>query len=358
MPMVAGALEVFAMYKTKDGAELFVVDGHTHFWDGSPENQANKYGKGFIECFYDYHRTFTPAELLWPLDRFEKYGEDRMVEDEFVRGYVDLAIMQPTYLTDFFKAGFNTTDQDAVLKKKYPDRFILNGSFDPRDGDRGIEELRRLKGEYDITGVKLYTAEWRGSSKGWKLTSPEAMRFLEECQRLGIVNLHIHKGPTIYPLNKDAFDVGDIDEPASLFTDLRFIVEHAGVPRLEDFCFIGAQEKNVYAGLAVIMPWVHSRPRTFAEMMANLLYWIGPDRMLFGSDYAIWEPKWSIDDFMAFEMPQDLKDEYHIDLTPEVKAKILGLNAARLYGLDVPERQKKIQGDTFAQRRITSHTTA
>jgi len=43
----------------KDGERYYIVDGHIHFWDGSPENQANKYGKGFIECFYDYHRNLS-----------------------------------------------------------------------------------------------------------------------------------------------------------------------------------------------------------------------------------------------------------------------------------------------------------
>ena len=275
-----------------------------------------------------------------------------MMEDLFVKGYDDIAILQPTYLTDFYKAGFNTTDQNSVIKKRYPDRFILNGSWDPRDGDKGLDELRRLKGEYGITGVKLYTAEWKGASHGWKLTSPESIRFLEECRKLGIVNLHIHKGPTIYPLNKDAFDVGDIDEPASEFTDLRFIVEHAGIPRIEDFCFIAAQDTNVYAGLAVVMALINLRPRYFAELMAHMLFWLGPDRLLFGSDYAIWEPKWIIDKFMAFEMPDDLKAEFNVDLSPEVKEKILGLNAARLYDLDVAAHAGKIKGDTFAQRQV------
>ena len=42
---------------SKDGNSYFIVDGHTHFWDGSPANQANRYGEGFIKCFYDYHPT-------------------------------------------------------------------------------------------------------------------------------------------------------------------------------------------------------------------------------------------------------------------------------------------------------------
>ena len=53
------------MYTTKDGKEIFVLDGHTHFWDGSPENQANVHGKQFIECFYAYHTNLSPPEQLW-----------------------------------------------------------------------------------------------------------------------------------------------------------------------------------------------------------------------------------------------------------------------------------------------------
>ncbi len=42
------------VHHTKEGKEIFVVDGHIHFWDGSPENQRNIHGKQFIECFYAY----------------------------------------------------------------------------------------------------------------------------------------------------------------------------------------------------------------------------------------------------------------------------------------------------------------
>ena len=44
-----------------------------------------------------------------------------------------------------------------------------------------------------------------------KLTDPEAQMFLDKCKELGIKNVHAHKGPTIWPLDKDAFDVKDID---------------------------------------------------------------------------------------------------------------------------------------------------
>jgi predicted TIM-barrel fold metal-dependent hydrolase len=338
------------MYRTANGEEVFVVDGHSHLWDASPANQLNKYGRGWIDCFYAYHKNLSPPEYVWSLEHYEKYSPEDMVHDQFVKGYVDVAILQPTYLTDFYKNGFNTIEQNSVMKKAYPDRYILNGAFDPRDGERGLEYLRRQKGDWDIKGVKLYTAEWRGNSKGFKLNTPETYRFLEECDKLGITNIHVHKGPTIYPLNRDAFDVADVDEPASLFTNLNFIVEHAGLPRIEDFCWIATQESNVYAGLAVVLPFIQPRPRYFAELMANLLFWIGPDKILFGSDYALWEPKWLVEKFMAFQIPEDLQAEFGVKMDMDSRLKILGLNAARLYGMDVDAQMAKIKNDTLSKQ--------
>lgn len=338
------------MYRTPAGEEIFIVDSHTHLWDASPANQRNRYGRGWIDCFYAYHKNLSPAEYVWPLEKYEKYGEETMIHDEFVKGYVDLAILQPTYLKEFYFNGFNTIEQDSVLKKAYPNRFILNGAFDPRDGEPGLDYLRRMKGEWDIQGVKLYTAEWKGDSKGWKLSDREAYRYLEECLKLGITNVHVHKGPTIFPLNRDAFDVSDVDDAASSFTELNFIIEHVGLPRLDDFCWIATQESNVYGGLAVALPFIHTRPRYFAEIIANLLYWIGPDKILFGSDYALWEPKWLIERLVSFELPDDIKSEFGVELSMENKRKMLGLNAARLYGIDPAEHMAKVENDGFTQQ--------
>ena len=326
------------MYRAPNGTEYFIVDGHVHFWDASPANQLNKYGEGFIGCFYDYHRNLSPPEWVWPREKFEKYGEQTMMHDLFEEGYVDVAISLPTYLTDFYREGFNTTEQNAVLKEKYPEKFILASSFDPRYEQEGLENFTKKVKRYNVKGVKLYTAEWRGDSRGWKLTDYWARRYLDACVELGVVNIHVHKGPTIWPLNKDAFDVSDVDAVATDYRDagLRFIVEHCGLPRLEDFNWIATQEPNVYGGLAVVMPFIQARPRYFAEVLAELMWWVGEDRLVFASDYAIWQPRWLIEKFVEFELPEDLKAETGINLTTESKKKILGLNAAKLYGLDVP----------------------
>ena len=323
------------MYE-KDGEKYFVVDGHIHLWDASPANQKNEYGAGFISCFYDYHRNLSPAEYVWPKEKYEKYTEQDLMTDLFDQGYVDVGIFQPTYLTDFYVNGFNTTEQDAVLKEKHPDKFVLNGSWDPRDEQKGMEAFEALADRYNLKGVKLYTAEWRGDSRGWKLTDDWAMRYLQKSEELGVKNIHVHKGPTIWPLNRDAFDLADIDPAATAFPNLNFIVEHVGLPRLEDMCWIGTQEPNVYGGLAVAMPFIFSRPKYFGRIVGELLYWLGEDRLLFASDYALWHPKWLVEMFADFTIPGDIADELP-QLTPDIKRKILGLNAATLYDLPVPD---------------------
>jgi predicted TIM-barrel fold metal-dependent hydrolase len=321
------------MYVSK-GERYFIVDSHVHFWDARPENR-NRYGEGFIACFYDFQRHLSPQQWVWPKEKFDRYSEEDLLHDVFGIGYVDTAIFQPTYLKDFFPGGFNTTEQNARLAEKHPGLFIVNGAFDPRDGDAGLEALEALVERYGLTGVKLYTAEWKGRSRGWRLDSDDAATYLQKCLDLGVRNIHVHKGPTIWPLDRDAFDVADVDHAASDFPELNFIVEHVGLPRLEDFCWIATQEPNVYGGLAAAMPFVHSRPRYFAKIVGELCYWLGADRLLFGSDYAIWHPKWLIEKFIDFQIPHDMIGEY-AELTPTVKRQILGLNAARLYHLEVP----------------------
>jgi predicted TIM-barrel fold metal-dependent hydrolase len=337
------------MYKAPNGEEFFIIDGHVHLWDGSPENQRNVHGAQFINCFYDYHKALSPADYVWPKQKFDRYSPETMYEDLFVQGYDDMAVLLPTYLTDFYKNGFNTTEQNSRMKTLYPDRFILNGAFDPRDGEAGLDYLESLVDKYKIKGVKLYTAEWRGESKGYKLSDPWAQRYLEKCEKLGVKNIHVHKGPTILPLNRDAFDVADIDDAATSFPNLNFIVEHVGLPRLDDFCWIAVQEPNVYGGLAVAIPFIHARPGYFAHVISELLFWLGEDRLVYASDYAIWHPRWIIEKFVNFELPEDVRKETGVNLTMQAKKKILGENLARLYGIDIA-KQKSLLKAPSAER--------
>lgn len=325
------------MYE-KDGEKYFVVDGHVHFWDASPANWVagrEQYAKGWIECFHAY-QGLGPPETHWPIEDFQKYSEERMMKDLFEDGHDDVAIFQPTNLHYWYKNGFNTTDDNAEIAARHPGKFITNTTFDPREGEQGLKEFEDRVKRYGCQGVKLYTAEWTEDSRGWTLMDDAAKPYFEKCQELGVKNIHVHKGPTIWPLDKDAFDVRDVDHVATDFTDLNFIIEHVGLPRIEDFCFMATQEPNVYAGLSVVIGGLmHARPRFFGKVMGELLFWVGEDKMLFGSDYAIWEPRWQIEGFVDWDYPGDDYSDYP-EITTATKKKILGLNAARLYGIDVP----------------------
>jgi hypothetical protein len=58
--------------------------------------------------------------------------------------------------------------------------------------------------------------------------------------------------------------------------------------------------------------------------------------MLFASDYAIWEPKWQLDGLLDWNYPDDEFSDYPA-VTTATRKKILGLNAAKLYGIEVPK---------------------
>ena len=132
----------------------------------------------------------------------------------------------------------------------------------PRAGDAGLDEFAAKVERYHLKGVKLYTAEWRGESRGWSLKSDEASRYLEPVQRLGVATStstrdrrsgRSTRTPSTWPTSTSR---------RPKFPGLNFIVEHVGLPRIEDFCFMAAQEPNVYAGLSVVVGGLmHARPR-------------------------------------------------------------------------------------------------
>jgi predicted TIM-barrel fold metal-dependent hydrolase len=323
------------------GEKYFIVDAHLHMWSAGPDNWkpgAEQYAKGWIECFHAY-MGLGPPETHWPIEKFMSYTHEDFVHDVFEEAGTDYGIFQSTYLREWYTNGFNTAAQNGALFDKYPDRLIVNGRFDPRDGAAGLEELERDAKQYKMKGVKLYTAEWNQGSRGYRLDDEMCKPFYDKCRELGIKNIHVHKGPTIWPLDKDAFDPRDVDRAATDNTDLNFIVEHVGLPRIEDFCFMATQEPNVYAGLAVVIGGLmHARPRFFAKVMGELLFWVGEDKMLYGSDYGIWEPKWQLEGFLNWDYPQPDHEEFsdYPRLSAAGKRKILGLNAAKLYGIEVP----------------------
>jgi predicted TIM-barrel fold metal-dependent hydrolase len=93
----------------------------------------------------------------------------------------------------------------------------------------------------------------------------------------------------------------------------------------------------VYAELGTTWFCLISRPLEAAHVLGKLLLTFGEDNIIWGTD-AIWygptQP--ATDAFRAFQIPDSLCEEFgYPKLTAETKRKILGANAARVYGIDL-----------------------
>jgi predicted TIM-barrel fold metal-dependent hydrolase len=89
------------------------------------------------------------------------------------------------------------------------------------------------------------------------------------------------------------------------------------------------------------------------HMLGQMLQTAGPDRILWGTD-SIWNgsPQSQIVRLRRLKMPEKLMDKYkYPELTDEIKDKILGLNAAKIFGVDVKAARKAIKADKLTLLR-------
>ena len=94
-------------------------------------------------------------------------------------------------------------------------------------------------------------------------------------------------------------------------------------------------------------------PTTAAHLLGKLLKHIGEDNVLWGTD-SIWygSPQDQIQAFRSFQIAPELIEEHgYPELTPSLKQKVFGLNGARVYGIDVPERRRKTESDPIGTRK-------
>jgi len=93
---------------------------------------------------------------------------------------------------------------------------------------------------------------------------------------------------------------------------------------------------NVYAELGTTMAsMIVTFPTVWAHLIGQLLYYMGPNNIVFGSD-SLWYggPQWQIEALWRSQIPDNIRQAWgYPQLTDDIKRQILGLNSARLYGL-------------------------
>ena len=106
----------------------------------------------------------------------------------------------------------------------------------------------------------------------------------------------------------------------------------------------------MYAELGSTWYLLMRRPREAAHVLGKLLLAVGEDNVLWGTD-SIWygSPQPLIDAFRAFRIPEELCEQYgYPRLTDRVKEKVLGANAARVYGVDPVAAKAAARDDDLA----------
>jgi uncharacterized protein len=121
------------------------------------------------------------------------------------------------------------------------------------------------------------------------------------------------------------------------------VIFHVGLPFIDETCWQLVRYSNLYASIAATVNFVVRSPRQFAEWLGKLMFWCGEDKIIYGSEAPLFHPKWALDAFWNFELPQDLVEGYgYPQLTEQAKRKILGENLLRLSGMEVEETRQKL----------------
>jgi len=214
--------------------------------------------------------------------------------------------------------------------------------------------MQQLIDAHHIAAWKIYT---HAPGRGWYLDDHDASApkvgnaFLEHVNEVGPRIVCVHKG---FGGGSRFASPVDIGPSAKAFPDVNFVVYHSGfeaenregpynpngggvdrfIRTLRD-AGIGPGQ-NVYAELGSTWYLSMRDPEQAAHVLGKLLSTVGEDRIVWGTD-SIWygSPQVQIDAFRSFEITAEYQDKYgYPALTDDAKHKILGLNAARLYGVD------------------------
>src|SRR5262249_2748668 len=106
--------------------------------------------------------------------------------------------------------------------------------------------------------------------------------------------------------------------------------------------------KNIYFELGGTFDMLsRGAPKTVMHMLGQMIQTAGADHILWGTD-SIWNgsPQSQIDRLRRLKMDEALmKKHKYPELTAKIKEQILGLNAAKLFGVDPKKKWKAIKAD-------------
>jgi uncharacterized protein len=328
--------------------DVLVFDCVAHPFNFDASNAIGNPGELFRQHLYAFHNVLTPeSEPKLPAEEFLKdWSVEEISRMVFEESDTDMLVAMPLPLTDLFYDGLSPWQRCAELRDRNPDRTIFWGTVNPLEGRKAIEDMEIQVNEYGAKAFKFYNVRYDyGAHFPWRMDDPKvAFPIYEKAQELGINLIGVHKGVPLGPQPIEATHTWDMDGAAARFPDINFVIFHVGLPFIDETCWQLVRYPNLYASIAATVNFVVRSPRQFAEWIGKLMFWCGEDKIIYGSETPIWHPKWALDAFWDFEIPQDLVEGYgYPQLTEQAKRKILGENLLRLSEMDVEETREKLR---------------
>jgi predicted TIM-barrel fold metal-dependent hydrolase len=332
---------------------------------------------------------FMPHGKCSYLDPGSPYGHIKcftgqaFVKEMFLDSDTDMAVLtfMPTSHDDM-----PLTQDEALATQEMVDalegsrRLLVHGRVIPNLAT-DLERMPELVDKWKIAAWKTYTQVNVDGRPGWWLDDDDhGARLLAMARKTGVRTICIHKGlPLPGPYMKDNRVYGgcrDVGSAARQNPDINFIIYHSGYdPKIPEQEFVPGKHElgvdsliqsvidngikpggNVYAELGTAWHDVMRDPSQAAHMIGKLLKYVGPDNVLWGTD-CIWygSPQDQIQAFRTFQISREYQEKFgYPELTPELRAKVFGLNALRPYGLELKDIQKTFLADTMSGEKQLS----
>jgi uncharacterized protein len=266
--------------------------------------------------------------------------------------------------------------RDEINRLAGSQRMLAHGLATPQLGPADLEFMAMQAEQLKIDAWKCYTGSCpKGFDHGWWMDDEKiAYPMLEQARRLNVKRVCVHKGLPLGPV-PEYNHPKDLIKAAKDFPDIDFLVYHSGmksaasidetfektgeIPWTTEFCRMKQANpavKNIYMEIgSTFAQLVTTHPLVCAHFFGQIVGAFDIEHVLWGTD-SIWygTPQWQIEAFRRFQIPEALSEKHQYQpLTRDVKARIFGLNAARLFHVDVAAVRNALPKDAVGRLRMS-----
>lgn len=270
--------------------------------------------------------------------------------------------------------------QRALWQGNLAPNHYWNRETNTMDKAATLEQMERELNLYGISSWKWYCHTDPGrTGNGFQVDDDNAQWFIEESRKRGMRTFSVHKGYSYQSRTLGHLaNPQDIEQAALRNPDVNFIIYHSALkhgpsdgenwhemneynPETGDFLWHkilmdikrnNPQVDNVYPEVGSFFnTLVVQDPEMAMHGMGLNIKTYGSDHVIWGTDCLWWgSPQWAIEAFQRFQISDEFCEKYGYEkITDDDKAKILGLNAARLYGVDVDAQRNALPADALSQ---------